>query len=65
MFNNNKNIFTLFYLLVLSVLVQLSLSLSVSNIGECPPIPARSSGPANIRELRPDDIKVIGALGDR
>ncbi|KAG2218696.1 hypothetical protein INT45_003963 [Circinella minor] len=64
MFNNNKNIFTLFNILILSVLIRLGFSVSVSNIGDCPPIPARSNGPASIRDLRPDDIKVIGALGD-
>ncbi|KAI9252814.1 hypothetical protein BDA99DRAFT_540810 [Phascolomyces articulosus] len=61
----NKNTLALLLnpLLIFSILIQNVSSLSVSNISECPPIPARS-GPSDIGDLRPDDIKVIGALGD-
>ena len=34
-------------------------------ISECPQLKPRSSPPAGAHDLRPDDIKVIGALGDR
>ncbi|KAJ3309208.1 hypothetical protein HDV04_006315 [Boothiomyces sp. JEL0838] len=33
-------------------------------LSTCPSLPARSSPPANIRDVRPDDIKVIAAIGD-
>lgn len=36
----------------------------VSDISECPPLSPRSP-PESVHDLRPDDIKVIGALGDR
>lgn len=44
---------------------QLANALTASTIGDCPSLAPRSSPPSNIRDLRPDDIKVIGALGDR
>ncbi|CDS07588.1 hypothetical protein LRAMOSA01537 [Lichtheimia ramosa] len=43
---------------------QLANALTASTIGDCPSLAPRSSPPSNIRDLRPDDIKVIGALGD-
>lgn len=36
----------------------------VANIDACPALSPRSP-PTSIHDLRPDDIKVIGALGDR
>lgn len=50
--------------LVTATLVNNSHAKSVTAISECPALTARS-GPANASDLRPDDIKVIGALGDR
>ncbi|KAI9263353.1 hypothetical protein BDA99DRAFT_438410 [Phascolomyces articulosus] len=35
-----------------------------SNIAECPQLPARTTPPAGPHDLRPDDIKVIAAMGD-
>ena len=37
----------------------------VKEISECPQLKPRSSPPAGPHDLRPDDIKVIAALGDR
>jgi phospholipase B1 len=42
----------------------LSSVLAVADISSCPKLPARSSPPRSVQDLRPDDIKVIGALGD-
>ncbi|KAI9494814.1 hypothetical protein BDB00DRAFT_741753, partial [Zychaea mexicana] len=39
-------------------------ALSASSISKCPQLAARASGPAGAYDLRPDDIKVIGAMGD-
>ncbi|KAI9255158.1 hypothetical protein BDA99DRAFT_562429 [Phascolomyces articulosus] len=35
-----------------------------SSISECPQLTPRTTGPTSPRDLRPDDIKVIAALGD-
>jgi phospholipase B1 len=43
---------------------QPTLSLSVNNINDCPALPPRSGGPANVTDLRFDDIRVFMALGD-
>ncbi|KAI9252815.1 GDSL lipase/esterase [Phascolomyces articulosus] len=59
--SNNKTIGL--FLLVLSVLASLSSALTASSIADCPALPARS-GPAGVHDLRPDDIKVVAALGD-
>ena len=37
----------------------------VKEISECAQLKPRSSPPAGPHDLRPDDIKVIAALGDR
>ena len=37
----------------------------VKEISECPHLKPRSSPPAGPHDLRPDDIKVVAALGDR
>lgn len=55
---------TLFYFIVLLCSLVLVHALNVTNIKDCPSLTPRS-GPANVRDLRVDDIKVIGALGDR
>ena len=41
-------------------------ALQVGSIQECPELATRSSSdPTDVTDLRPGDIKVIGALGDR
>ncbi|ORZ00312.1 hypothetical protein BCR43DRAFT_433121 [Syncephalastrum racemosum] len=49
--------------LVATTLLDNSHAESVTAISDCPALTARN-GPANASDLRPDDIKVIGALGD-
>lgn len=41
------------------------IALNVTSISECPPLNARLSPPADVTDLRIDDIKILGALGDR
>ncbi|KAJ2994594.1 hypothetical protein HDV02_001483 [Globomyces sp. JEL0801] len=36
----------------------------LQNINSCPPLPKRDSKPANIHDVRIDDIKVVAAIGD-
>ncbi|KAI7882453.1 hypothetical protein K492DRAFT_160574 [Lichtheimia hyalospora FSU 10163] len=43
---------------------QVANALTASTIGDCPSLAPRSSSPTSIHDLRPDDIKVVGALGD-
>ena len=63
MFNRNNKVLGTF-ILALSIFVQLGSSLSASSIGDCPQLPARN-GPTGVNDLRPDDIKVMAAMGDR
>lgn len=35
------------------------------SIGECPSLKPRASPAVKVNDLRPDDIKVVAALGDR
>lgn len=35
------------------------------SIDKCPALTPRSSPPTKVSDLRPDDIKVVAALGDR
>lgn len=52
--------------LTLSSLFIASVSaLSASSIDSCPTLEPRSQAPTNVSDLRPDDIKVIAAMGDR
>jgi phospholipase B1 len=37
----------------------------VSKIEDCPSLSSRSTPADSVFDLRPDDIKVVGALGDR
>lgn len=37
----------------------------VKDISQCPALPPRTSPPASIHDLRPDDIKVVMGMGDR
>ncbi|KAI9322818.1 hypothetical protein BX666DRAFT_2117993 [Dichotomocladium elegans] len=39
-------------------------AISVTDVDECPALPARTSAPGSVSDLRIDDIKVIAALGD-
>ncbi|KAI9496152.1 hypothetical protein BDB00DRAFT_869786 [Zychaea mexicana] len=39
-------------------------AVNVTSIADCPAIPARESGPADAKDVRIDDIKVIAAMGD-
>lgn len=51
-------------LLVLTTLTTFNVALNVASIDKCPPLIPRNP-PINVNDLRVDDIKVIGALGDR
>ncbi|CEG71333.1 hypothetical protein RMATCC62417_07082 [Rhizopus microsporus] len=54
---------TIFLLFLLGGLVALVSALSFPDISQCPPLPQRSP-PESVHDLRPDDIKVIAAMGD-
>lgn len=45
--------------------VQAVSALTASSIGDCPALSPRKTGATSVKDLRPDDIKVIGAMGDR
>lgn len=49
---------------LLCLLVSATNALNVTDINECPRLSARKT-PTDVRDLRPDDIKIVGALGDR
>jgi hypothetical protein len=52
--------------ITLSILVTSALAtLNVTDISQCPPLTSRDTPATNVRDLRIDDIKVVGALGDR
>jgi hypothetical protein len=54
------------YFITLSILVTSALAtLNVTDISQCPPLTSRDTPATNVRDLRIDDIKVVGALGDR
>lgn len=38
---------------------------SVASISQCPALPPRTAPAKDVTDLRIDDIKIIGALGDR
>lgn len=52
-------------LVVTSIITKDIYAKEVTAISECPRLTARPSGPTNVTDLRADDIKVVGALGDR
>lgn len=53
-------------IVALSITVAAStMALNVANIADCPALSARNSTATGITDLRIDDIKVVGALGDR
>ncbi|KAI7885707.1 hypothetical protein K492DRAFT_105044, partial [Lichtheimia hyalospora FSU 10163] len=39
-------------------------ALTASSIGDCPALSPRKTNATSVKDLRPDDIKVIGAMGD-
>ncbi|KAI9243289.1 hypothetical protein EDC94DRAFT_71258, partial [Helicostylum pulchrum] len=49
--------------LVLTTLTTFNVALNVASIDKCPTLIPRNP-PTNVNDLRVDDIKVIGALGD-
>lgn len=53
--------------LALSALLFISSSQAATapSIEQCPALKPRASPAVNVNDLRPDDIKVVGALGDR
>ena len=38
---------------------------AASSISQCPPLAPRTTPAADVTDLRIDDIKIVGALGDR
>ena len=61
----NKVIASLMLALTASMQFTANAQQFASSISECPKLPGRTSPPTNPRDLRPDDIKVIAAMGDR
>lgn len=51
-------------LIALVTLTIITVAKNVTNIAKCPPLTPRGQ-PTNVNNLRADDIKVVGALGDR
>ena len=51
--------------LAATFLISGSQAITASSIEECPPLKPRSSPATKANDLRPDDIKVVAALGDR
>lgn len=41
------------------------MALNVASIADCPALPDRNATAKDVTDLRIDDIKVIGGLGDR
>ena len=52
-------------MLASAALLQNAAALTASSISECPQLTPRPGGPAGAHDLRPDDIKVVAAMGDR
>lgn len=55
-----KTIFVLFVTAAAS-----TMALNVASIDDCPALPDRDATAKDVTDLRIDDIKVIGGLGDR
>lgn len=51
--------------ILLLLIVSLVAALHVTDISHCPALAIRALGPRDITDLRPGDIKIFGALGDR
>jgi phospholipase B1 len=47
------------------MMVASAIAVNVASISQCPSLPARATPAKDVTDLRIDDIKVIGALGDR
>lgn len=52
-------------LIALAASVVSVVALNVTSISECPALTTRTSPPEDVTDLRADDIKILGALGDR
>lgn len=61
----NLNTINMLFLTLSSLFVASVSALSASSIDSCPTLEPRSQAPTNVSDLRPDDIKVIAAMGDR
>jgi hypothetical protein len=55
---------TSLFVLTLGVIASVNASKNVTDINECPSLTPRTI-PSSVHDLRADDIKVVGALGDR
>ncbi|OAC98737.1 hypothetical protein MUCCIDRAFT_114978 [Mucor lusitanicus CBS 277.49] len=51
-------------MLALGALASVNASKNVTDIKNCPALTPRRDGPQSVHDLRMDDIKVVGALGD-
>jgi uncharacterized SAM-binding protein YcdF (DUF218 family) len=51
--------------LVAALLISASQALTAPTITGCPALKPRSAPAKHVTDLRPDDIKVVAALGDR
>lgn len=51
------------YLLVLLLFV--SAEEYADDLSSCPKLPKRDVAPTSVHDLRPDDIQVVAAIGDR
>jgi hypothetical protein len=52
------------FMLALTALASVDASMNVTDIKECPTLTPRAA-PTSVHDVRADDIKVVGALGDR
>ncbi|KAL7314360.1 hypothetical protein PS15m_005943 [Mucor circinelloides] len=55
---------TSLFMLALGALSSVNASKNVTDIKYCPALTPRHDGPRSVHDLRMDDIKVVGALGD-
>lgn len=51
--------------LAATFLISSSQAATAPSIEKCPALKARSTPATSVADLRPDDIKVVAALGDR
>jgi phospholipase B1 len=56
--------FAVLFMLTLGALASVHASKNVTDIKDCPVLTPRNDGPQSVHDLRMDDIKVVGALGD-
>lgn len=50
--------------IVIAFYASIAYSVNVTHISECPSLSSRTA-PTSVHDLRADDVKVMGALGDR